>query len=139
MIFEWGGCTGLVPLALRCREEYFPANASRELRLEFKPHHRVLFGTSKGFFSTFRRFFLIFHLQNFDFASPIEKMPFGPVGPVWPGGAVTDIVSACATCDLRLESKPHHRILFGPTKGFVIMFCRFLDILPPNFRFLDPH
>ena len=64
-------------------------------------------------------------------------MPFGPVGPVWPGGAVTDIGSVCASRDLRLESKPHHRVIFGSTKGFVIMFCRFLDNLPPNFRFFE--
>ena len=59
----------------------------------------------------------------------------GPLGPVWPGGAVTDIGSVCASRDLRLESKPQHRVIFGSSKGFVIMFCRFLDILPPNLRF----
>ena len=48
---------------------------------------------------------------------------------------MTDIGSVCATRDLRLESKPHHRVVFGSSKVFVIMFCRFLDILPPNLRF----
>ena len=78
---------------------------------------------------------LIFYLQICDFASPIEKMPFGTVGTAGTPWPVTDIGSVCAIRDLRLESKPHHRVIFGCTKGFLSMFCRFIDILPPNFRF----
>ena len=81
--------------------------ASRDLRLEFKPHHRVLFGTSKGFLSMFRRFFDM-SPPKFRFCeSPLKMGLSGPLGPPWPGGAVTDIGSVCASRDLRLESKPH--------------------------------
>ena len=62
-------------------------------------------------------------------------MPFGPVGTAGTAGAVTDIGSVRATRDLRLESKPHHRVIFGSTKGFLSMLCRFRDKLPPNLRF----
>ena len=42
----------------------------------------------------------------------------GPLGPPWPrgavtDGAVTDIGSVCASRDLRLESKSHHRVIVG--------------------------
>ena len=63
----------------------------------------------------------------------------GPLGPVWPGGAVTDIGSVCASRELRLEFKAHHRVLFGTSKGFLSMFRRFVDMSPPNFRFCESH
>ena len=64
--------------------------------------------------------------------------PFGTVGTVGTDGAVTNIVVACATRDLRLESKPRDRVLFGSSKGCAIIFCGFFDISPPKFRFASP-
>ena len=113
--------------------------ASRDLRLESKPHHRVIFGSSKGFVIVFCRSPGYFTSNIGDFSVPIENGPLGPVGTAGTDGAVTIIVVACATRDPRLEYKHHNRVLFGPSKGFLSRFRRFVDILPPNLRFCESH